>query len=269
MYATRSMRKRLDALIRSSDRSPDRSPGRTVSCVREPKPIRYGRSLPRIRKQAAVSAQAPGKLTELVPGEEVTAPNGGVALLVRGRYPLPLEPGPPVVEGTLFFDIEATGLTALPLFLIGVMDRRDDELETRLYLARDYSEEAAVVSFFTREAAAATHLVSFNGKSYDLPFIQTRSAYHLQGWVKPDSLPHTDLLHVSRRIWGKGLPNCRLGTLEKMVLGRPRSGDIPGAEIPEAYHAFVRTGDATDLARIMEHNRLDLVSLAHLLVLSG
>ena len=126
-----------------------------------------------------------------------------------------------------------------------------------------------MVSLFTREAAAAGHLVSFNGKSYDLPFIRSRAAYHLQDGASPHSLPHTDLLHVSRRIWGKGLPNCRLGTLEKMILGRPRTGDIPGSEIPEAYHAFVRTGDATDLARIMEHNRLDLVSLAHLLVLSG
>ncbi len=167
----------------------------------------------------------------------------------------------------LFFDIEATGLTALPLFLIGVMDRQGDELETRLYLARDYSEEAAVVSLFQREAAHAEHLVSFNGKSYDLPFIRSRAAYHLMEFDV--DLPHTDLLHVSRKIWGKGLPNCRLGTLETMILGRPRTGDIPGAEIPEAYHAFVRTGDAADLARIMEHNRLDLVSLAYLLVLAG
>jgi uncharacterized protein YprB with RNaseH-like and TPR domain len=204
---------------------------------------------------------------DLVPGKEVVAPDGGVALLVRATSPLPLEPGPPVPEGTLFFDIEATGLTALPLFLIGVMDRRGDKLETRLYLARDYSEEAAVVSFFAKEAAAADHLVSFNGKSYDLPFIRSRAAYHLMEFEV--DLPHTDLLHVSRRIWGKGLPNCKLGTLEKMILGRPRSGDIPGSEIPEAYHAFVRTDDATDLARIMEHNRLDLVSLAHLLVRAG
>ncbi len=256
MLMARALRKRLRELTREP-----------IERVMEPSPIRYGRRLPRILKQAAKEIQAPATLAELVPGEVIRAPGGGSALLVTARSPLPLEPGPEVEEGVLFFDIEATGLSALPLFLIGVMDRRDDELETRLYLARDYSEEAAVVEFFLAEAARAVSLVSFNGKSYDLPYIRSRATVNLLPFAV--DLPHVDLLNESRRIWGKGLPNCRLGTLENLVLGRPRHGDIPGSEIPEAYHAFVRTGDATDLARIMEHNRLDLVSLAHLLVLAA
>ena len=75
-----------------------------------------------------------------------------------------------------------------------------------------------------------------------------------------------DLLHVSRRVWGEVLPNCRLQTLEQFVCRRFRHDDIPGAQIPDVYHHFVRTGDARRIARVLEHNVWDLVTLADLLL---
>jgi uncharacterized protein YprB with RNaseH-like and TPR domain len=73
------------------------------------------------------------------------------------------------------------------------------------------------------------------------------------------------MLHVSRRAWKGEFPNYRLQTLEQRVCGRRRTGDIPGAEIPAAYHAFVRTGNAAEMSLIIKHNRLDLLTLAELL----
>ena len=46
---------------------------------------------------------------------------------------------------------------------------------------------------------------------------------------------------------------------------RPRCGDIAGSEIPDAYHAYVRTEDATQIVDILKHNMLDLVTLADLM----
>jgi len=171
----------------------------------------------------------------------------------------------PVDSGYLFFDIEATGLTAAPLFLIGVMRAEGRKVTVRQYLARHYAEEAAVVSLFLEAAGPTDTLVSFNGKSYDLPYIRTRAALHR---IPCDLvLDHVDLLHVSRRRWKDELPDCRLQTLETRILGKPRIPDIPGADIPDAYHAFVRSGDAGDIVRILTHNVRDLVSLAELLAL--
>ena len=78
------------------------------------------------------------------------------------------------------------------------------------------------------------------------------------------SLVQFDLLHHSRRRWGRGLPDCKLQTLERHVCGRARTGDIPGRDIPETYHEYVRTGDAWPVRNILHHNALDLITLLQL-----
>ena len=55
---------------------------------------------------------------------------------------------------------------------------------------------------------------------------------------------------------------CRLSTLERVLCGVRRVGDVPGLEIPGRYFQFLRTGDARPLEPVLEHNRLDLISLA-------
>jgi len=75
---------------------------------------------------------------------------------------------------------------------------------------------------------------------------------------------HLDLLHEARRRWKGQLPNCRLQTLESYLCRRVRSGDIPGGDIPEAYHRFVRDGDARRLRAICRHNLLDMLTMVQL-----
>ena len=109
-------------------------------------------------------------------------------------------------------------------------------------------------------------LASFNGKSFDWPCIHDRSTLHHIGAESRTGLIHCDLLHHARRRWKDRLPNCRLQTLERYVCGRRRSGDIPGSEIPMAYHDFVRSGNTRQLESILHHNALDLVTLVELAV---
>ena len=77
-------------------------------------------------------------------------------------------------------------------------------------------------------------------------------------------LVHCDLLHHARRRWRDEMPNCKLQTLERLLCGRHRAGDIPGSEIPAAYADFVRSGNAVSMKAILHHNALDLVTLCHL-----
>ncbi|MDD1670212.1 MAG: ribonuclease H-like domain-containing protein, partial [Methanomicrobiales archaeon] len=76
---------------------------------------------------------------------------------------------------------------------------------------------------------------------------------------------HFDLLHFSRRRWGRDLPDCRLSTLEREIFGISRDVDIPGSLVPEFYEAFLRTGNCGPLVPILDHNRQDLVTLGFLL----
>ncbi|MCJ7821972.1 MAG: ribonuclease H-like domain-containing protein [Armatimonadetes bacterium] len=235
----------------------------------------------------------PVDLAQAVPGVEVTSPCGGRAFLIerpvsasdataarvgealhaelalgdsalRQRLCAATGARRLAAEDLVFVDIETAGLSSAPLFLIGTMVWDGAGLVVRQYFARDYSEESAVTSLFLDGAAGTRMLVSFNGKSFDLPFIRTRAAANALPYDL--SPPHFDLLHESRRIWRDVLPDCRLQTLEQAICGRTRTSDIPGSEIPEAYHHYVRTGNAAQMVEVIEHNLLDLVTLADLMV---
>ena len=163
----------------------------------------------------------------------------------------------------IFMDVESTGLSNATVFLIGCMVWRDEGFHVQQLLARNYAEEAAIVASFLDHCRDRKVLVTFNGKTFDFPFVRARSAAN--GIPFDLQLGHFDLLHECRRVWRKRLRDCKLQTLESQVCRRPRSGDIPGAEIPDAYHDFVRTGNAWRMVAVLRHNLLDLVTLADLM----
>jgi len=166
-------------------------------------------------------------------------------------------------DDLIFLDLETTGLGNSPLFLIGIMVWHEGGLEVQQFIARDYAEEAAVISLFLEICAAKRLLITFNGKSFDFPYVRTRAiANGIPFTVDPD---HFDMLHECRKIWRSSLPDCKLQTLETYICGRPRYGDIPGGEIPEAYHAYVRTDNAYQIVEVLKHNMLDLVTMADLM----
>lgn len=168
----------------------------------------------------------------------------------------------------LFLDIESLGFVGRPVFLIGALtiapcpaERDGENARGRLvqYLARDYSEEEAMLAAFFEEGRACPAWVSFNGRTFDVPSLLLRGTLHRLQASSPAR--HLDLLPVARRLWGARLPDCRLQTLEHHICGRPRGDDIAGADIPAAYHDFVRHGDPWEVLRILHHNAADLVSL--------
>lgn len=167
----------------------------------------------------------------------------------------------------LFLDIETCGLTSTPLFLIGTMHLGDDgRFRLRQFFARDYTEEPHVLRHLARLIGDFDFLVTYNGKSFDWPYITDRAVYHAVPLGRGGKLSHLDLLHEARRRWKTVLPNCRLQTLEYHVSGRRRVGDIPGSLIPDAYHAYVKTGNARRMADVIHHNALDIITMVELML---
>ena len=156
----------------------------------------------------------------------------------------------------LFLDIETCGLTNSPVFLVGLFFLKEGQFHLEQLLARDYSEEAAVVHYLSHRVRDFPVLLTFNGKSFDWPFLLDRSMVH--GASFSDCPVHFDVLHAARKQWKGILPNCKLQTIERFICRRMRYADIPGALIPEAYHQFVKTGNALQLKDILHHNALDL-----------
>lgn len=180
-----------------------------------------------------------------------------------GRFPGPLHALRNVApEQIVFFDTETTALSNAPLFLVGALAITADGPVIQQLLARDYSEEPAVLAEARRLLHQAELAVSYNGTGFDVPYLRDRLRYHRLGPIRLRG--HLDLLPVARRKLGRSLGNCKLQTLELHLCRRQRCHDIAGQHIPQAYHDFVAEGDAWELRRIIEHNAYDIVTLAEL-----
>jgi len=166
-------------------------------------------------------------------------------------------------EESIFLDTETCGLWGCPIFLVGVMIVSAGEIRILQFFARDYEEEASLLGFATEFASSYKMMVTFNGKTFDVPFMRNRMAFHGLEWEFGHK--HLDLLTHARRKYRGTLPNCRLQTLEECVCQRTRVGDTPGHLIPQLYDDFVNTGNATQIKGIFFHNALDLIAMAELL----
>lgn len=196
--------------------------------------------------------------------QETTEFKFSVDFLSRNRIP-----GVYDLEQCLFFDLETTGLSGgagTYAFLIGFLYIKDGEIITDQYFLPDFGREYhlfnALIDFFS----GFDLLVSYNGKSYDLPLLKNRFLLNRLN-PKLEEMPHLDLLHVVRRIWGRSLRSCDLQTLERELDLAYRSNDIPGAYIPQAYFDFINTGTIHNIIRLVEHNYTDLTSLFELVTI--
>ncbi len=172
-----------------------------------------------------------------------------------------------------FLDTETTGLaggTGTYCFLVGVGALEGRDFRVHQFLMRDFSEEAALLDALAEHLSRFDVLVTYNGKSFDGPLLETRfrMARRLPAHQR---LEHLDLLHSARRLFRLRLTSCRLIELESAVLGFLREGDLPGELIPYYYFDYLRTHDALKLVPIFHHNGMDIVTLACLtaLVLSA
>lgn len=179
------------------------------------------------------------------------------------RRLLPVVHGFPIKDA-VFLDLETTGLsrgTGTYAFLIGVGRFMDGGFRLRQFFLRDFHEETAAMTALLTELETARALVTFNGRTFDWPLLETRATMNR---MRLPRLPHLDLLHPARRLWQGTLDSCRLSRLEEEVLDLHRTDDVPGEEIPQRYFAFLETGDATPLADVVIHNQLDILSMVAL-----
>ncbi len=170
---------------------------------------------------------------------------------------------------TLFLDTETNGLAGgagTYAFLVGVAYWEGDHFEVRQFFMRHPQEERALLAALQPLLDRFESFVTFNGKSFDLPVLETRFILARQPRALKER-PHLDLLHPARRLWRLRLESCSLGTLERRILGTMRDeSDVPGYLIPHLYNTFLRDGDARPLRGVVYHNHQDLLALAALAV---
>ncbi len=208
---------------------------------------------------------------DLLPAAEANR----AALLAHGiSAPLP------ATNEWLFLDLETTGLaggTGTYAFLIGLGRLTHTGLHVEQFFLRELAEEAALLEALAPRLAAAQVVVTYNGKLFDVPVLETRYRLARVRWPYETSpaaraagldgerpVTHLDLLYPARQMWKVRWVSARLLDLESGLLGYERAEDVPGSLIPQLYFDYLRSGDEGPLAGVFRHNVEDVVTLAAL-----
>ncbi len=166
----------------------------------------------------------------------------------------------------VFVDAETTGLSAATgtvAFLVGVGVVRESKFIVHQFFLPDYSDEPAMLDAIAELVEDHSVVVTFNGKCFDLPLLETRFTMHRMPMPFREMF-HIDLLHCCRRFWKGRFEDTTLQTLERELLGVYRYNDTPGYLIPQLYFDYLRHGRSEPMAGVLLHNRLDIVTLLFL-----
>ena len=215
--------------------------------------------------------QAARVKVDLPEGSEVTNARGTCWVRRLVYEPMHLHGNRRFVEtkagpGALFLDVETTGLAGgagTVVFLTGIAQFQDDRLVLEQVFLRSFAEEGAALQHVADRLARSEQLVTFVGKTFDRHRLAARfGVQRIEHQIL--TMPHQDLYYVARRALRGSVPNTRLRTVERVLLGLERADDLPGSEAPAAFLSWLR--DRTGLVdRVFEHNRLDVLSLVTLL----
>lgn len=249
----------------------DERPGTNVPASRNKLPVSIDRALPGSwherqegrcyvveRRHAAGTARGPVALGSVLYTQPTTLWDAGKAPALRGLD----------AHKLLFLDTETTGLsggTGTYVFLVGVAYFSADgsDVVVQQYFLPDVSAERALLNALNELFAGFSAVVTFNGKSFDWPLLETRYTCSRLRCVLRNP-PHLDMLGPARRLWKDSLSSCSLGMLETHVLGVDRGFDVPGWRIPSLYFQYLRAGHIGHVLPVFEHNEHDLLTLVAL-----
>ena len=237
---------------------------------------------PRPRNPHAIEAVVAGQFRETVHGEVFVSETlypadhrhgqtelrlaGSLRTVARWAREERVASLPP--EGFVFLDTETSGLaggTGTYAFLVGIGRHSPEGFRLTQVFMRDPAEEPALLDLVADLLQPCAALVTFNGKSFDVPLLRTR--FTLDGRELPlGGAAHLDLLPLARRLWRDRLESRALSFLEAHILGAQRDEEeVPGWLVPQLYFDYLRSGDARPLHGVFYHNAMDVVALAALL----
>jgi uncharacterized protein YprB with RNaseH-like and TPR domain len=250
---------------------------------------------PRVRPQAPPLAPEPPPIAQIFRGDWHETQHGPVFVRdewfpldhMHGALPLAsaLDAAPAALRMLLgaeaapdpnrlaFFDIETTGLaggtgTYVVIAGLGTYEQESPgeppAFRMRQYFLADIAHEQAMLAMLAADTARFDGLVTYNGRTFDVPFVETRMT--MARLPSPyGRLAHFDLLHPVRRLYKHRMPGCRLAEAERRLLKFERPDDLPGWLIPQLYFDYLRAGRASPLRGAFRHNAEDVLSLVGIL----
>ena len=175
-------------------------------------------------------------------------------LMTQETLPDDLDP-----RNILYLDTETTGFmgAGTVAFEVGMGCLTDSGFQIHQLVMRDYPEEKFLLQSIADTLMGYDAICTFNGRTFDVPLLRDRFLMNRMDDSCLDK-PHIDLLHIARRVFKLRLQRCNLGKLEEAVLGIPRFDDLPGAQVPQHFFDYLKTGNFDLLTDVLEHNAQDV-----------
>jgi len=170
-------------------------------------------------------------------------------------------------EDLLFIDIETRSLNfETSIILIGAGYFEGNSFRVDQFTALNEAGEYEMLLEFKKSLKGKKAFVTFNGRAFDIPYIDSRLAYYGDASsCLADEFHNFDLLHFSRCAFKGMYESYRLKEIEARILKKFRKDDIDGSEVDYYYSRYLQTHNASFINPIIFHNNVDIVSLAELL----
>lgn len=168
-------------------------------------------------------------------------------------------------KDVLFYDIETTGFhrTRTRLYMIGYIYFENNKWYVEQHFADEFQDEKPLLKAFIELTKAKNLLISFNGDSFDLPYLKAKlERYCIRTSINIQSV---DLYKVVRSYKDLlNLPNYKLKTIEKLV-GIYREDPFTGGDLIEQYHIYMENKDHRLEYNLLLHNKEDMIALLNLM----
>ena len=194
-------------------------------------------------------------------------------------------------ENTCLMDIETTGFdrNKCHIYMIGLArvvndchalnfsgDALDGDVtelaggghtfEVTLLFAENKFEEKTVLDAYLEYSEDITRFITFNGLSFDFPFIKSRLQHYGETYDF-EQYDHIDIYKECKCLKDMlHLDNLKQKTIESF-LGISREDKYSGGELTEQYHTYSKTKDATLYYNLITHNLEDVKGMIDLLVI--
>lgn len=173
-------------------------------------------------------------------------------------------------HNSCFIDIETTGLSRKNniIYLIGLLyfDSSKKTWVLNQYFANSIEKEGPLLEQFILHISNFDHIITYNGDSFDLPFIDSRLKHHnIQYTI--DKTKSFDLYRIIKQNKNYlDLENLKLKTIEES-LGFFREDKYSGFECIAFYYEYVKSKDSLLKVDILRHNYDDLVHMLDIMII--
>lgn len=163
-------------------------------------------------------------------------------------------------EEAVFLDIETTGLSPMRsfIYLIGLVfiDLKKMTMHITQLIAEDKDEEEEILKLMKERLKGYKTVVTYNGNSFDLPFIAKRSERYGIEPIAMDSFDMYEKLRLHKDTLK--LDGLKQKNIEKK-LGITREDRYNGGECISFYKDYVKNKNQESFDRFVLHNYDDLL----------